>query len=111
MPIRCRTASGRFTKCRGGRVGGLGAVHLRQDVGTQEYENSHGAKPKGRGRWGFIFYLHGNPSEGETSGSIGHTYWFVPGSIWPQPTVTEAKRLALAEARRRGNVTRVEVAP
>jgi hypothetical protein len=23
MPIRCRRADGRFTKCRGGRVGGL----------------------------------------------------------------------------------------
>jgi len=55
------------------------------EVYAGEYERAHGKKPSGRGTWAFFF-----PGDTES--------WFPPGNT----LYTEAKRLAKAEAIRRG---------
>lgn len=63
-------------------------------VNTNEYLMAHGRDPKGRGHWAFIFdRKHAEP-------------WFAFGEM----TYGEAKKLALAEAKRRG-ARFVEVGP
>ena len=54
-----------------------------------EWERSNGRSPRGRGSWGFAF---GDPYCDPS------LFWFTPGST----TFTEAKKLARAEAERRG---------
>lgn len=55
---------------------------------TSEYEFAHGRKPRGKALWAFEF----------TAGGERSMPWFVPGRL----TYAEAKRLAVAEAKRRG---------
>lgn len=58
----------------------------RIEFNTSEYTMNHGAMPRGRGSWAFEF-----PGD--------KTPWFTPGST----TFGEAKKLARAEATRRGH--------
>lgn len=60
------------------------------EVSTRQYEFTHGHKPRGMGCWAFIFDSDSN-------------------LFWASDTYGQAKRLAIAEARKRG-VRRVEVA-
>lgn len=55
---------------------------------TREYELSHGAKPRGRGSWAFAF-------DGEDR--MEDLFW-TAGAL----TFTEAKRVAMKEAKARG---------
>jgi len=61
----------------------------RVEVFTEEYEKSHLKAPRGRGNWAFCF---GRPSEGRYLADL----WFWNG------TYTDAKRAAVAEAKRLG---------
>lgn len=54
-------------------------------VETSQYEFTHGHAPRGRGSWAFYFNLQEEP-------------WWAPGSL----LYSKARRLALAEAQRRG---------
>jgi hypothetical protein len=60
-------------------------------VSTTHYVFAHGREPRGRGAWAFTFDYHRDEL------------------FWHRGTYTEAKRAAVAEARRR-NASRVEVA-
>jgi hypothetical protein len=66
---------------------------------TSAFKFEHGHTPRGLGSWAFVF--------GKTDYVTVDEAWFVPG---PARTYTEAKRLAVAEASRRG-VTLVGVCP
>lgn len=56
---------------------------------TREYEFSHGKKPRGRGSWAFFF--------DDKTNNVADAFW-TPGST----TYAEAKKMAKAEAVRRG---------
>jgi hypothetical protein len=56
---------------------------------TGQYENSHNTKPRGRGCWWFDI---------GADGAIGPRPWCASANL----TYTEAKREAIAEARRVG---------
>ncbi|MCC6178778.1 MAG: hypothetical protein WAZ94_15070 [Phycisphaerales bacterium] len=64
-------------------------------VDTSEYRKSHGSEPRGRGAWAFVF------SWAEAKEGLVESAWFTPGSLL---TFGEAKKLAVAEAQRRGSV-------
>ncbi len=67
---------------------------MKLEVHTSEYMMTYGREPRGRGVWAFVFdRVHDKP-------------WYAIG----QMTYGEAKKLALAEAKRRG-ARFVEVAP
>jgi hypothetical protein len=72
---------------------------------TTEYRSSHGAEPRGRGGWAFVFRLDGQSLRDYTNEEI----WWSPGAL----TLTEAKKLARAEAQRRfpGQPVNVGVCP
>lgn len=55
-------------------------------IETMEYRKSHGREPRGTGSWAFAF---GGPDAEP---------WFTPGAT----TYTAAKKMAAAEARKRG---------
>lgn len=57
---------------------------IKIEFNDSEYRFSHGAAPRGRGSWAFLF-----PGAAEP--------WFTPGST----TFGEAKKLARIEAQRR----------
>lgn len=70
------------------------------EVSTSQYEFAHGHRPRGVGRW--VFLLAGclwDPTR-DSGQPLGHG---------PAQSYADAKRLAVAEARRR-RVSRVEVA-
>jgi hypothetical protein len=54
-------------------------------VDTREFEVAHGRKPRGRGGWAF-FFEYGQTGE----------------AFWANGTYAEARRAAVAEAKRRG---------
>lgn len=54
-------------------------------VSTSQYVFTHGHEPRGRGSWAFYFNLQEEP-------------WWAPGSL----LYSKARRLALAEAQKRG---------
>ena len=56
-------------------------MHIR--VNTRDFENSHGRKPRGEGRWGFRL----------SGGAYGQREFWAPG------TYSAAKRQAVAEAK------------
>lgn len=68
----------------------------KPEVSTAEYVRSHGREPRGSGRWAFFF-------DGDDRAEAA---WFAPGQV----TFAEARKAAVAEARRRG-ASRVEVGP
>ena len=63
----------------------------RITVETSEYEFSHGKRPRGRGTWAFTFDTRRYDRIEEV--------WWTPFVTW-----SDARRLAVAEARRRGAV-------
>jgi hypothetical protein len=62
--------------------------HVKIEFNTREYEFSHGKAPRGRGSWAFFF---------SRSMNVADAFW-TPGNT----TYGEAKKLARAEALRRG---------
>jgi hypothetical protein len=72
-----------------------------KDVCNARFFRSHGKSPQGAGRWGFIFSAPNGPN------SHGEVCWFVPVNM----KFADARREAVREANRRGNVDCVEVAP
>jgi hypothetical protein len=66
------------------------------DFSSRQYEASHGRAPRGRGGWGFFF---------DYARDASAAWWAPVGASY-----SEAKRAAVAEARRRG-AYHVEVAP
>jgi hypothetical protein len=57
---------------------------------TSAYVEAHGRSPRGRGSWAFFFDTDNNAPIEQA--------WFTPGCL----TYSEAKKLARAEAKRRG---------
>jgi hypothetical protein len=72
-------------------------------ITTTAYEFSHGKRPAGRGYWGFFF----NPGDRLSAVSDSADLWWATGAS----TFGEARRQALAEARRRGYQGDIAVAP
>lgn len=56
------------------------------EVNTRDFEFSHGRKPRGSGSWAFFFKRDDD----------------VSNAFWAQGSYTEAKKAAIAEAKRRG---------
>lgn len=67
------------------------------EVSTRQYESNHGAKPRGRGTWGFMF----DPS---TPFPLDAEVWWAGFGTPAGCSLTygEAVKLAKAEARSRG---------
>lgn len=61
---------------------------MRVEFNTTEYQFSHGKQPRGRGSWAFAF---------SRNAPVEEMFW-TPGST----TYAEAKKMAKAEAERRG---------
>lgn len=69
-------------------------------ISINEYEANHGAKPRGRGSWAFIFAASARQLRERQEAHDYLAYaWFVPG---PARLYGDALKLAKAEARRRG---------
>lgn len=85
---------------------------VKPTVDTSPYRRSHGAEPRGRGSWAFVFGQRNGlePTATRANALVDATpateCWFAPGSI----TFGAAKKLALAEAKRLG-ATLVAVCP
>lgn len=65
-------------------------------IETSQYINAHGKAPRGTGTWAFDLLRQGNRST-----------VFAPRGM----SLSEAKRWALDESRRLGDVTEIQVAP
>lgn len=65
-------------------------MSIKIEFTDTEYRFNHGASPRGRGSWAFIF-------PGPMGKFDDNAPWFTPGST----TFGEAKKLAKAEAERR----------
>lgn len=67
---------------------------MKTEISTSAYEFAHGKKPSGWGSWAFEFRIKG----------VWVT-WFAPG----EKKYSEARKLAVAEADKIGNVTAIRV--
>lgn len=66
---------------------------------TREYTRNHGAEPRGRGSWAFIFADSLDQLRTrQAAGNYLDFVWFAPGSL----NYGDAKKLATVEAKARG---------
>lgn len=81
-------------------VRALAAQMNRPQVETRCYRSSHGAEPRGRGSWAFLFGASREELDAkERSGRYLEFVWFVPG---PSMLYGAALKLARKEATKRG---------
>lgn len=70
----------------------------RVEVSTAAYRRSHGAEPRGRGGWMFVMGKEDYDYLDEVDAQGRKVVWSVPHGM----SFGEAKKAAVAEARRRG---------